>query len=113
MTRCLAFTPERIAAAAPVMRPAGLVGQAKCVVVHICEHQDIAGYGVLNDHGGQTIGVVPNVPWRQIVHERESRTGMPRPARCFRASAMRYSPKWKIEAASTASARPGARPSHR
>src|SRR5215204_1822859 len=113
MTRCLAFSPQRLAAAAPVVRLARLEGQAKRVVVHVGHHQDVAGHGVLDDYRRQAIGAEANARRPHFAHERDWRTGILRPARKARASTMRYSPKWKIEAASTASARPGARPSTR
>ncbi len=60
VTRRFAFSPERVAAAAPIMRPAGLVGEAKRIVVHVGQHQHVAGHGVLDDHRRQTIGAEAN-----------------------------------------------------
>jgi hypothetical protein len=71
VTRCLAFAPECVAAAAPVVRPAGFEREAKRVLVHVGQHQNIAGHGVLDDHRRQTVGAEANILGRHVVHERD------------------------------------------
>ena len=85
---------------------AGFLCQPEGLSVHEGEHQDIAGDGVLSHNGNDAIYGRTAAP--RVQSRFGLRTGIPCLLRWARASATRYSPKWNIDAASTASARPGA-----
>src|SRR5215211_968690 len=85
------------------MRPLRFPGQAQGLIVHEGEHQDGIGLVILDDHRDQTVFV-------ELDRERPHLTGLtgtPCSARNAFRSAIRSSPKWKRDAASTASALPG------
>src|SRR5690349_9530050 len=76
--------------------PPGLARFAPRLLVHVGEHQHLAGVGVLHDCGHQAL--------REIhVHRL---TSSPRADNSRFTSRIETSPKWKIDAASAASAPP-------
>src|ERR1044072_7118189 len=75
---------------------AGLSRLAPCLLVHVGEHQDLSGLGVLDHRGDES--------FREVgVHCLTSR---PMPARSRLTPGIESSPKWKIDAANAASAPP-------
>ena len=57
LARRVALAPERLARARPIMRHAGLKGEAQGFRVHIREHEDLPVARVLRHAGDQPIGI--------------------------------------------------------
>src|SRR5262249_2300351 len=106
------LAPEFAPAATPEMGAPGLPRQPQCLGVHEADHEDGARIGILDDRGYETVAVEAEGS-KIVFGVAHGRTGRPGSARYRFASATRNSPKWKIEAARTASARPGASASTR
>src|SRR5262245_11267797 len=94
------------------MGAARLAREPEGVGVHEADHQHVVRVGVLDHRRDESVPIETQRD-RRVFGGGHGRTGMLWAARYAFASATRYSPKWKIEAASTASARPGASASTR
>src|SRR4029079_17793717 len=106
----LALFPERSPRAGPVDRLARLGRLRKRFAVHPREHEHFAALRILGDGGHEPVGIPGDGFDPGSAHRRIS---IPRAARKRFASGTVISPKWKTEAASTASAPPFSMPSAR
>src|SRR5215470_11843036 len=107
VARGLALPPGLAARAGPEVRDARRQGGLDGRAIHPGDHQELAGVGLLHDRRQQALRVEPELVERHGSH----RTSTPRPRRYAFASAIVWVPKWKIDAASAASAQPSTRPS--
>src|SRR5262249_44399690 len=103
----LALPPGLAARARPEVRDARRQGGVDGRAVHPGDHQELAGVVLLHDRRQQALRVEPELVEGHGSH----RTSTPRPRRYAFASAIVWVPKWKIDAASAASAQPSTRPS--
>src|SRR5215471_5600300 len=105
----LALAPERLPRARPEVRLPGSKRRLQGGSIHPGHHEDLAGIRFLHDRGNQALPVEDD---GVSVHTC-SRTSTPWARRKVLASAMVCRPKWKMEAASAASAPPSISPSRR
>src|SRR5690242_10985933 len=111
MARGLALAPERAPRARPVRGLARGDRPLQRLARHPRHHEDLAARGVLRHDRHEAVPVPRHfVDPARVAH---SRISMPRPARKRFAWPTVISPKWKTEAASTASAPPRSMPSAR
>src|SRR5205085_3951313 len=101
MAGLFALAPEPPARARPVHRLALLGGLLERLAIHPRHGEHAAARCVLRHGGDQAIGAP-----RYFVEPGHSRTSMPYCFSCSFACRTLYSPKWKMLAASTASALP-------
>src|SRR5206468_8764255 len=100
---------RRLTRAGPEVRRAGLEGLRDGVAIHPRHHQDVARVGFLHDGRNQALRVEAKV----VDGHGASRTSTPRSRMYAFASAIVWIAKWKIDAASAASAPPSVTPSTR
>src|SRR6185369_10773786 len=112
MAGLLALAPEPLARARPVYRVAAAHRFLQGFAIHVGEHHDPPVL-VLGDGRHHAVGVPFQrlQPIQGMIEIAHKRTSIPRPAINSLAWRTVYSPKWKIEAARTASARPSVTPS--
>src|SRR3990172_2412422 len=104
-----ALAPQAFARARPVDRLAAPDGLQERLAIHPRDGEDASGRAFLRDGRNQTL----LVPRNGVDPFRHRRTSMPRARTSSFAWRTLYSPKWKMLAASTASARPSMTPSAR
>src|SRR5512139_2570358 len=105
----LALAPQFVARARKVNAAQRARSFFQRLAVHPRHHEDFPGGGILRDRRHQALGV----PFDGIEPVAHRRTSIPCCFMYFFASSIPYSPKWKMLAASTASARPSFTPSTR
>src|SRR5262249_39628324 len=106
MPRLLAFAPQLAARAREIDGLARARRLLQRFAVHPGEHQHLAAAAVLGNRWNEALGVEAH-----LVEPAHCRTSTPRRPMSALASPTVYSPKWKMLAASTASARPCRTPS--
>src|SRR5690606_20803789 len=110
MTGFFTLAPQPAARARKINRLTGGRRLGQRLAVHPREHEDAAGPVILRDGGHQTFDIPGDGVEPRLAH---SRTSVPRAAMSAFAWPTVYSPKWKMLAASTASAPPCCTPSAR
>src|SRR3989338_4815488 len=110
MSGLFALVPQFLSRTRPIHRLTLLPGQPQCIAIHPCHHQHPPGGSILRDGCHQPVFGPVYLIQPCLIH---SRTSMPCSAINCLACCTVYSPKWKMLAASTASAPPSFTPSAR